>query len=136
MVATILIDANLDGHGELISMRLRSDAWRAFRDFLDVQLLHFEDVGLDRKAKDNVVWRLCQAKGYYLLTENRNLESEDSLEATIRQEGTAQSLPVFTISDADRIYQSAAYLEDVVETLLEFLLDEANYRGTGRLFLP
>ena len=87
-------------------------------------------------AADNVVWRLCQEKGYYLLTANRNLESENSLEATIRREGTAQSLPVFTFADANRIYQSAAYLDDVVETLLEYLLDEGNYRGSGRLFLP
>ncbi|MBI3823960.1 MAG: ACP S-malonyltransferase [Planctomycetes bacterium] len=133
---TLLIDTNIDGHGDLISMRLDTDAWRAFRDHLHLKLIHFEAVGLDRKAKDDVVWRYCQAKGLYLLTDNRNLESDDSLEATIRREGTVQSLPVFTISDADRIYHSAAYLEDVVETLLEFLLDEANYRGAGRLFLP
>jgi hypothetical protein len=43
---------------------------------------------------------------------------------------------VFTIADADRVYQSAVYLDKVVETLLEYLLNEANYRGTGRLFLP
>jgi len=79
---------------------------------------------------------LCQQHGYYLLTANRNLEAEDSLEATIRREGTAQSLPVFTFADADRIHKSAAYLDEVVESLLEYLLDEANYRGTGRLFLP
>jgi hypothetical protein len=71
-----------------------------------------------------------------LLTANRNLESEESLEATIRREGTSQSLPVFTFCDADRIYQSAAYLDQVVERLLGYLLDEANYRGTGRLYLP
>ncbi len=71
-----------------------------------------------------------------LLVANRNLESEDALEATIRREGTAQSLPVFTFAEADRVYQSATYLDKVVETLLDYLLNEANYRGTGRLFLP
>jgi len=55
-------------------------------------------------------------------TANRNRKAEDSLEATIRREGTAQSLPVFTFADADRIYQSAAYLDEVVESLLEYLL--------------
>ena len=29
-----------------------------------------------------------------------------------------------------------AYLDEVVETLLDYLLDEASYRGAGRLFLP
>jgi hypothetical protein len=135
-VVTLLVDANLDGHAQLLDMRLRTQTWRDLRDQLDIQFLHFEQAGLARTTKDDVVWRHCQAQGYYLLTANRNLESDDSLEATIRREGTAQSLPVFTFADADRIYQSAAYLDDVVETLLEYLLDEANYRGTGRLFLP
>ena len=135
-MVTLLVDANLDGHAELLDMRLRSETWQELRDQLDIQFLHFEQAGLPRTTQDDVVWRLCQEKGYYLLTANRNLESEDSLEATIRREGTAQSLPVFTFADSDRIYQSAAYLDDVVETLLEYLLDEGNYRGSGRLFLP
>ena len=133
---TLLVDANLDGHAELFDMRLRTDTWREVRDQLDIQFLHFEQAGLDRTAKDDAVWRHCQQKGYYLLTANRNLEAEDSLEATIRRESTAESLPVLTLADADRIYQSAAYLDEVVESLLEYLLDEASYRGTGRLFLP
>lgn len=133
---TLLVDANLDGHAQLLDMRLRSATWRELRDHLDIQFSSFEQAGLDRTAKDDVVWRLCQQRGYYLLTSNRNLESEDSLEATIRNENTAQSLPVFTLADADRVYQSPAYLDEVVESLLEYLLDEPNLRGTGRLFLP
>jgi hypothetical protein len=135
-VATLLIDVNLDGHAKLLEMRLRSEAWRDVTEHLDIQFLTFEQVGLERDAKDDVVWRLCQEMCYYLLTSNRTRKSEDSLEATIRREGTTQSLPVFTLGDADRIYHSAAYLGKVVEALLEFLLDEANFRGTGRLFLP
>jgi hypothetical protein len=135
-VVTLLIDAHLDGHGELLAMRLKTEAWRELALHLDIRFLHLEQAGLDRNAKDDAVWRCCQANGYYLLTANRNRESDDSLEATIRREGTLQSLPVFTFADADRIYQSAAYLDEVVESLLEYLLDEANYRGAGRLYLP
>jgi len=135
-VVTLLVDAHLDGHAHLLDMRLNTQAWRELRGHLDIQFLHLEQAGLDRTAKDDVVWRLCQHKGYYLLTANRNLESDNSLEATIRREGTAQSLPVFTLSDEDRIYQSAAYLDQVVESLLDYLLNETNYRGTGRLYLP
>ena len=135
-MATHLIDANLDGHAARLGIRLRSDSWREICDFLEIQFLHLEDVGLDRTAKDDVVWRLCQARGLFLLTANRNRKSDDSLEATIRREGTAESLPVFTLSDAQRLLQSPAYLESVVERLLDYLLDHDNYRGTGRLFLP
>ena len=49
MVA-LLVDANLDGHGELLRARLRTDAWRELADALQLQVLHFEDVGLDRMA--------------------------------------------------------------------------------------
>ena len=135
-MVTLLVDANLDGHAALIEMRLDTDAWREFRDYLDIQFRHFEQAGLDRRSTDNIVWRLCQQHGYYLLTANRNLESEDSLEATIRREGTTESLPVFTFSDADHIYHSAAYLDEVVDSLLDYLLNAANYRGAGRLYLP
>lgn len=135
-MVTLLVDANLDGHAALLEMRLGTDAWREFREYLDIQFRYFEQAGLNRMSADDVVWRLCQDNGYYLLTANRNLESEDSLEATIRREGTPDSLPVFTLADADRIYHSAAYLDDVADSLLDYLLNEANYRGVGRLYLP
>jgi hypothetical protein len=135
-VVTLLADANLDGHAQLLDMRLRTETWREVRDHLDIQIINFEQAGLDRVANDDFVWRFCQEKGYYLLTANRNRKSEDSLEATMRREGTVQSLPVFTFADANRIYHSAAYLDQVVESLLEYLLSSENYLGAGRLFLP
>lgn len=135
-MVTLLVDANLDGHAELVAMRLGTDTWREWRDHLDIQFLHFEQAGLERKAKDDAVWRFCQAKGYYLLTANRNRKSADSLEATIHREGTAESLPVFTFADADRVYQSVSYLDEVVASLVDYLLEEGNCRGAGRLFLP
>lgn len=135
-MVSILIDANLDGHGNLLDMRLRTDTWRELRDHLDLHFLHLDNVGLDRAANDDIVWRHCQQRGYFLLTANRNRRGDDSLEVTIRREGTAQSLPVFTFADADRIFQSVTYLDQVVVSLLEYLQDEANCRGAGRLFLP
>jgi len=135
-VTTVLIDGNLDGHAELLLTRLLSEDWKVVVDHLDLRLLHLPEVGLDRECPDDVIWRICQANGYFLLTDNRNMESDTSLEATMRREGTSESLPVLTISDSKRIYQSGEYLEKVVETLLDRLLAAANYRGAGRLYLP
>lgn len=132
----LLVDANLDGHGELLHARLRTDTWREFADALQIQVLHFEDIGLDRTAPDDVVWRLCQVRGLYLLTANRNRESPDSLEAILRREGMPDSLPVLTFADAERLYRSTAYLDRVIEKLLDYLLNRENLRGTGRLYLP
>lgn len=132
---TLLVDANLDGHAELLERRLRSEEWKELSEHLEIHFLHFEDVDLDRAAKDNVVWRLCQQHRYYLLTANRNKHSDDSLETTIRNEGTTEDLPALTIGDANRLLQSTEYLERVVGRLLEYLLDEAAICGAGRLFL-
>lgn len=133
---TLLVDANLDGHAELLDMRLSTDTWLEWRVSLQIQFLHFEPAGLARTSSDNIVWRFCQQNGYYLLTANRNSKSADSLGATISREGTERSLPVFTLADADRIYNSSDYLDQVVASLLDYLFDEENYRGTGRLYLP
>lgn len=135
-MATLLIDANLDGHAELLAMRLRTPTWLELRNYLNIRFVHFEEAGLGRETKDDVVWRFCQENQYYLLTANRNQESDDSLEATIRREGNADSLPVLTLADAERIFQSIDYLDRVVERLLEYLLYAENYRGACRLFLP
>lgn len=96
----------------------------------------FREAGLDPGSLDDVVWRFCQAKGFYLLTSNRSEDAEDSLEATLRREGTPTSLPVFTLPLPDRVYHSPAFLERVVEKLLDFVLYADNIRGAGRLFLP
>ena len=45
----------------------------------------FREVGLDPASHDDVVWRFCQDHGYYLLTSNRNEDTDDSLEATLRK---------------------------------------------------
>jgi len=72
----------------------------------------------------------------YLLTNNRNDDGPNSLEATIRTRNAATRLPVFTFSDADRIYQSKGYVDRVVESLFDQLLRIETLRGSGRLYLP
>lgn len=69
-------------------------------------------------------------------TSNRNQSGEDSLEATLRQRATPESLPVLTISDPERLHHDRAYVENVIESLLDILLDIDAYRGTERLYLP
>jgi hypothetical protein len=70
------------------------------------------------------------------VTSNRNAEGSDSLEATIRALSTPNSLPVFTLADAQRVLQERSYAERVADRLLEYLFDIDNCRGVGRLYLP
>jgi hypothetical protein len=135
-VPVILLDANIEGQGTHIWTRMQSAEWRELTIGLDVTIQTFREVGLDTALPDDVVWRFCQANGYYLLTSNRNQDADDSLEATLRREGTPSSLPVFTLPLPDRVYSSPMFLERVIDKLLDYMLYADNIRGAGRLYLP
>ena len=132
----VLIDASMEGHGAVIWGKMQAPEWQELTVALDVTLQTFADVGLDRAARDDVVWRFCQTHGYYQLTSNRNEESEDSLEATLKREATATSLPVITLPLPDRVYHSPAFLERVVDKLLDYMLYAENILGAGRVYVP
>jgi hypothetical protein len=84
-------------------------------DTLAAQLVRFADVGLAQNSNDREVWRFVQSQHMILITNNRNLKDNDSLEQTLRDENKAESLPVITISKIDRL---------------------ADYRGVGRIYIP
>lgn len=136
MVIRLLADVNVEGHVARLVARMQADYWRGLWDDLDLHALRFGDLGLSPRATDAEVWQLCQQQRLYLVTNNRNDDGPDSLEATIRALNTATSLPVFTLADADRILQSKDYAERVVESLFDQLLRIDALQGTGRLFLP
>lgn len=70
-----------------------------------------------------------------LLTANRNLQQEDSLEQTIRENNQPSSLPVVTISDPNRMVE-AAYRERCAARLAEIAIYLSDYLGSGRLYIP
>lgn len=73
-------------------------------------------MNLSIDSNDRAVWRLAQANKMILLTANRSMKGEDSLEQVIREENQADSLPVITIGDADRFL--ADFIGIVVLTVL------------------
>jgi hypothetical protein len=135
-VISLLADVNIEGHIALLASFMQGDYWRDFWDYLQIQVLRFQDVGLSPAEVDSQVWQLCQERQLLLLTNNRNDNGPDSLEATIRAQNTAISLPVFTFSNADLILDSRDYRERVAESLFDKLLRVEAWRGSGRLFLP
>jgi hypothetical protein len=78
----------------------------------------------------------CQDQRFYLITDNRNQDTSDSLGSMIRTRNLVTSMPVFTISDIARFRSEPNYVEAVVAKLLEYLFDADNIQGTGRLYLP
>jgi len=69
------------------------------------------------------------------VTNNRNEDDAESLQATISARNTLDSLPVLTIADTERLRSSRDYAERVAESLLDVLLRIDELRGTGRLYL-
>jgi len=102
-VKGLVADANIQGQVHYLTQRMQVEAWADFWQGLGLVLLRFEDVGLSESSTDLEVWDVCQAEQLILITDNRNLDSEDSLEATIRRNNTPESLPVFTIADLNEL---------------------------------
>lgn len=132
----LLADANIQGHIDRLVKTMQEEPWTELWTSLQLCHLTFADVDLNVADSDALIWHRCQEREAFLLTNNRNDDDPDSLEAAIRNHNTVQSLPVFTIGDADRILRDFAYRQRVVEALYEYLLETDNIRGTGRLYLP
>jgi hypothetical protein len=133
---TLLADVNIQGQVEIMVKRMQAEPWIGFWHHLELSCVSFAEVGLDPTDSDAVIWHRCQERRAFLLTNNRNDDGPESLESTIRACNTPQSLPIFTIGDADRLKNERAYSDRVIWALLEYLLEVDNLFGTGRLFLP
>ena len=128
-----LIDHNLGGHAEILLGNIASQGWL---NLLPIRFVTFKQMNLSIDSNDRVVWRLAQANQMILLTANRSMKGEDSLEQVIREENTVDSLPVITIGDADRFLVDRVYRNRCVDRILEILLDIETWMGVGRLFVP
>lgn len=71
-----------------------------------------------------------------LLTANRSMKDEDSLEQVMREESAQNSLPVVTVGNADRILNGSSYREQCVDRLVEIAIYAVNYMGARRVFIP
>ena len=132
----ILADINIQGHVDVLVARMRAEPWKLFWDHLQLRYAHFADIGLAPDALDSLVWEACQAEALVLITNNRNKNAADSLEAMIQTRNTPASLPVFTIANVSHLHASRDYAERIIDKLLDSLLRIDTLRGAGRLYLP
>lgn len=131
-MTTVLVDHNIEGQAALLRRILAAEGWL---ELVPLRLSTFRDVGLAVESDDRTVWRFAQAHGMLLLTDNRNMEGEDSLEQTLREEGTPESLPVLTVGSAARL-EDRPYRERCALRLLEIVLYPERYLGVRRIFIP
>ena len=127
-----LIDHNLKGHALIFFGVIASQGWL---DVVPIQFVTFDDIDLSNDSDDRIVWRLAQEKQMILLTANRSMKGKDSLEQVMREENTSESLPVVTVSNADRLLNDSEYRGRCVESLIEIVLDIDTYRGARRIFI-
>ena len=127
-----LVDYNLDGYALIFLGILTKFGWL---EFISIQFITFREAGLPMESSDHIVWRYPQENNMIILTANRNMKGDDSLEEVMRKENTAKSFPVVTIGNLDRL-DEFDYRERCVERLIEIILDIEQYMGAGRLFIP
>jgi hypothetical protein len=131
-VTTILVDHDIEGQVIGLWGTLAAEGWLAL---FPLQVATFAQVGLPVDSGDRAVWRFAQAQGMILLTHNRNMKGEDSLEQTLREENTLTSLPIVTIGRVERLREKS-YRERCAIRLVEIAVEVENYLGTGRIFIP
>jgi hypothetical protein len=130
-----MADNDSRGQWAVLYALLQSETYRDFWREAGTAVVEFEKLGLPEGAPDEHVWRACQERHIVLVTGNRNAESPDSLENTIRAYKDASCFPVITIANPQRLMKSKKYAQRVVERLLDYLLNLDNYRGAGRLYV-
>ncbi|MCL4708023.1 DUF5615 family PIN-like protein [bacterium] len=126
------VDHNIEGQAELLWGALASEGWL---ELLSLKAFTFHDVEFPVDSSDQEVWRFAQANNMILLTDNRNMQGEDSLEQTIRNENTASSLPVITIGSLARLDEKL-YRVQCATRIAEIVVDLENFIGTGRIYIP
>ncbi len=127
-----LVDYNLEGYALIFLGILTKLGWL---ELLPIQFVTFREAGLLMESSDRIVWQYAQAHQMLILTANRNMKDEDSLEQVMREENTEDSFPVLTIGSLDRLSE-ADYRERCVERLIEIVVEIDRYKGVGRLFIP
>jgi hypothetical protein len=131
-VNTILVDQDIEGQVLILWGSLAAEGWL---ELGSLQLVTFAQVGLPANSSDRTVWRFAQTHSMMLLTHNRNMNDDDSLEQTIRDENTPRSLPVVTIGRVDHL-RERSYRERCIVRLVEIGIEIEQYLGTGRIFIP
>ena len=129
---SIMLDNDIAGYHDLFDGTLRSAGWDEYQL---IEFITMDEAGLASDSPDSEVWRSCQQRRFLLLTANRNLDDESSLEQTLRQENTPESLPVITVSAPQRIVEPE-YRERCIHSLVGIVLDLENCLGAARMYVP
>jgi hypothetical protein len=128
-----LIDYNLQKYAAILLGKIANEGWL---DLIAIRFIFFSDVNLPTDSDDRSVWRLSQSSRMILLTANRNMKGEDSLEQVLREENTSDSLPIVTIANLDRFSKEPNYRSRCADRIIDIVLNIEDYMGSGRIYIP
>lgn len=134
----LLADANVAGHqGRIVNLLDRSGLLEILAE-LGIEFALLSEIGLPCDVDDRTLWELCQRDGWLLLTDNRNDDGPNSLQAVLDDAWTPGMLPVLTLSDKPRFHRSAADRERVAADVADILfgLKYGEYGDLDRIFVP
>jgi hypothetical protein len=134
----LLTDVNVQGHLPFLHRLIVKLRLEDLLVSLGLALTTFPDLGLDRHTDDRAIWNYCQANGWVLLTDNRNNEDEDSLQATLQDSWREGHLPVMTFANKGKFEASDAYALAVAEDVVDILVGvfSESVRDQPRIFVP
>jgi hypothetical protein len=134
----LLADVNVQGHLAYLVRLIEHLGLSEIMSDLGLSFVTFPDLGLDRGIDDRTLWTYCQGNDWVLFTDNRNRESDDSLQATLDDSWRVGHLPVVTLANKPKFENNAAYARQVAEDLTELLFTvfHEGVRDQPRVFLP
>jgi hypothetical protein len=134
----LLADVNVQGHlGYLRHLLVALDLWPVLLK-LCLEFATFADLDLPPDLHDRSLWNRCQLDGWVLLTENRNRDGEESLQATLTDSWELGHLPVLMLSNKLRFEHDPGYAGRVATDIAELLFGIAleQYRDQPRIWVP
>ncbi len=135
----LLADVNVQGHLPYLIHLLEARDLRGVLESLELRLVTFPDIGLDRRIDDRTLWRYCQDEQWVLFTEDRNDDGPDSLKRTLDDSWVDGHLPVLTLSNKGRFENNRIYADrvaDDVATALFGISSEGSFRDRPRIYIP
>lgn len=127
-----LADHDIEGYAVTLLGTLAAEGWL---ELVPIELVTFADVGLPIESTDREIWQFAQANQMILITNNRNMKGDHSLEQTLREENTLTSLPVLTISDIRKLADKR-YRERCAAKIVEIVIDLQKNLGRSRIYVP
>jgi hypothetical protein len=135
----LLADNNLEGYVPYLRRLVgKLGLWDVIKD-LELDFKTFSDLEIERDLDDRTLWEYCQAERYVLITDNRNKNGTDSLEATLQDSWREGHLPVITLASKDDFEHNPDYARRVASDVAEILfgiVEEQMHCDRPRIWVP